>query len=227
MREYKLVVLGSGGVGKSALVRTHIYTSSFSIIQKVLNDVLNACMLYIDHHQNAYINHPRVRVAYTSNTSTRLCNLFNPSLLKNMIPPLKILIANKSRLMARNASWKFSTPLAPNNSPLCATFIWKAGKVSFWSIPSQAWSHSTIWNHYENKFYVSRIRIAYGSIIIGTQTCNLSQTNLRFYYLGAYGPCRQQVWFGTRAYGAKGTRHDAITTMGQQAILWDLRPGKD
>lgn len=156
MREYKLVVLGSGGVGKSALVRTHC---SLSYKVYLMIYWMRACCVSII---KPYIN-PRVRVAYTSNMFSRLYNLFNPSLLKSMIQLLKILIVNKSKWMVHNASWKSLTLLALNNSPLCAIFTWKADRVFFWSIPSQAWSLLMILNHYGTKFYVSRILITYES----------------------------------------------------------------
>jgi GTPase SAR1 family protein len=65
MKEYKLVVLGSGGVGKSALVKKK---------KKKIT-------LYNEKHETNYIK--------------RLSNLFNLFLLKNMILLLKILIENK------------------------------------------------------------------------------------------------------------------------------------
>lgn len=46
MREYKLVVLGSGGVGKSALVSAHL-SKSDKIYQNILYGFVSSCFFLI------------------------------------------------------------------------------------------------------------------------------------------------------------------------------------
>ena len=51
MKEFKLVVLGSGGVGKSALVRRHILTLIFHKLYAKLHE-LYRCVITDDHQDS-------------------------------------------------------------------------------------------------------------------------------------------------------------------------------